>query len=165
VIGNDIVDLAVAKKESNWQRKGFLNKIFTFEEQLRIQSSENQEIAIWSLWSRKEAAYKIYNRSSQLRLFNPFQLECWDETIAADCIYGKVILENQLYYTKTEINSDFIYTEAVVNEDDFDKIIHIPKPTNIEKTNGIPSYFDLNTNIVKPLSITHHGQFERIITL
>ncbi len=28
MIGNDIVDLALAKKENNCQRKGFLDKIF-----------------------------------------------------------------------------------------------------------------------------------------
>jgi lactate dehydrogenase-like 2-hydroxyacid dehydrogenase len=28
-IGNDIVDLALARKESNWKRPGYLNKIFT----------------------------------------------------------------------------------------------------------------------------------------
>ncbi|WP_332368793.1 hypothetical protein [Spirosoma telluris] len=29
MIGNDIVDLTQAKQESNWQRKGFLHKLFT----------------------------------------------------------------------------------------------------------------------------------------
>jgi hypothetical protein len=34
VIGNDIVDLALARKESNWKRPGYLNKIFTTKELL-----------------------------------------------------------------------------------------------------------------------------------
>jgi hypothetical protein len=33
MIGNDVVDLALAQKESNWKRKGFLNKLFTSVEQ------------------------------------------------------------------------------------------------------------------------------------
>jgi hypothetical protein len=41
VIGNDIVDLALARKESNWKRPGYLNKIFTTKEQLLISSAEN----------------------------------------------------------------------------------------------------------------------------
>jgi len=57
MIGNDIVDLELALKESNWKRKGFLNKIFTNEEQLLISSAINPEIMVWNLWSRKEAAY------------------------------------------------------------------------------------------------------------
>jgi hypothetical protein len=40
VIGNDIVDLA-ARKESNWKRPGYLNKIFTTKEQLLISSAES----------------------------------------------------------------------------------------------------------------------------
>ena len=48
MIGNDIVDLALAQKESNWKRKGFLDKIFTLQEQLFINLSENQEIEVWN---------------------------------------------------------------------------------------------------------------------
>ena len=36
MIGNDIVDLKLAKNQSNWQRKGFLEKQFTEEEQKTI---------------------------------------------------------------------------------------------------------------------------------
>ena len=32
MIGNDIVDLDLARTQSNWQRKGFLDKIFTKKE-------------------------------------------------------------------------------------------------------------------------------------
>ena len=35
-IGNDIVDLSLAKIQSNWQRKGFLEKQFTQKEQIEI---------------------------------------------------------------------------------------------------------------------------------
>jgi phosphopantetheinyl transferase (holo-ACP synthase) len=63
MIGNDIVDLSLAPKESNWKRKGFLDKIFTKNEQLRIIKSDNPENMVWNLWTRKEAAYKIFNRN------------------------------------------------------------------------------------------------------
>ena len=41
MIGNDIVDLNLAKTESNWQRKGFLEKQFTDSEINEILNSEN----------------------------------------------------------------------------------------------------------------------------
>ena len=41
MIGNDIVDLQLAKKQSNWQRKGFLDKQFTVSEQEEIARSKN----------------------------------------------------------------------------------------------------------------------------
>ena len=64
MIGNDIVDLALAKKESNWKRNRFLDKIFTQKEQLLIANAINPEIMIWNLWTRKEAAYKIVKAAS-----------------------------------------------------------------------------------------------------
>ncbi len=60
MIGNDVVDLALAKVESNWQRKGYLDKLFTTKEQNLIFCSENPTIMVWILWSRKEAVYKIH---------------------------------------------------------------------------------------------------------
>jgi len=110
MIGNDIVDIATSRIESNWNRKGFLNKIFTIEEQVQIQNSENQEIMVWNLWSRKEAAYKILNRMTQIRIFNPKQLECIDFEFKDNFIFGKVISENNTFLTKTSITPDFIYT-------------------------------------------------------
>ena len=71
MIGNDIVDLELARKESNWKRKGFLDKIFAKNEQLLIFNAENPDTMVWNLWSRKEAAYKIYNRQTQIRGYFP----------------------------------------------------------------------------------------------
>jgi len=158
VIGNDIVDLTLAYKESNWQRKGFLDKIFTTQEQHQIRSSKNPDLTIWSFWSRKEAAYKIYNRQSGIRKFNPIQFECFNLEVE------KVVFEGFEYYTRTLVNSRFIYSEAVVNFSDFDNIKPILKPSKIYKENGIPNYLDKNL-LFKPLSITHHGTFERVITI
>ncbi|HLP65230.1 4'-phosphopantetheinyl transferase superfamily protein [Flavobacterium sp.] len=157
MIGNDIVDLALAQKESNWKRNGFLNKLFTSDEQLMIHSSINPEIMVWNLWSRKEAVYKIFNRTTGIRKFNPIQLECLDD--------GKVIFDDQVYFTKTTITSEFIYSEAVLNSNDFNKIQGISRPSVIIKEDGIPYYLESSDSIKKQLSITHHGRFERIITL
>jgi len=165
MIGNDIVDIATSRIESNWNRKGFLNKIFTIEEQFQIQNSENQEIMVWNLWSRKEAAYKILNRMTQIRIFNPKQLECTYLELKDKFIFGKVISQNNTFLTKTSITPDFIYTEAVYKNEDFNKIRQIERPKNIIKHAGIPSYYDFNESKIKLLSITHHGKFEKIITL
>ena len=43
MIGNDIVDLVQARLQSNWKRKGFVEKIFTQKEQELIFSSQNPE--------------------------------------------------------------------------------------------------------------------------
>ena len=158
MIGNDIVDLALAKKESNWKRNGFLNKIFSEREQVLILSALCSETMVWNLWSRKEAAYKIFNRETGLRKYNPIAFECYD----VDFSIGKVKINDQFFYTKTQITTDYIYTIAVLDLKYFDKIQEISNKKYIHKVNGIPFYQNRN-NEVKPLSKTHHGRYERII--
>ncbi|MBF2709975.1 4'-phosphopantetheinyl transferase family protein [Flavobacterium soyangense] len=163
MIGNDIVDLVLAQKESNWKRKGFLDKIFTKKEQLQISNAQNSEVMVWNLWSRKEAAYKIYNRQTQIRGYLPLQLECFDLKIIDGFTFGKVVINNTIYYTKTKINTQFINTIAVKNIDDFDTIKTLENRNNIQKNKGIPSYLENETLGYKPVSISHHGRFEQII--
>lgn len=156
MIGNDIVDLAKAKKDSNWQRKGFLDKLFTENEQRFIITSENPEQMVWTLWSKKEAAYKIYNRQSGERFFNPKRFICKEDSV----VFGT----NQ-YYTQTQITADFIYTIAVTSKDSFQAIQHLENRDAIQKKNGIPNWFDLVEGKWHPASITHHGSFARIAYL
>lgn len=154
MIGNDIVDLALAKKESNWQRPGFLEKIFTIKEQLLILNAENPEIMVWNLWSRKEAAYKIYNRQTGIRSYMPMQLECNYENASSGSVYCK----GNIYYTKTEVSKDRISTVAVVQVSDFKGIKELEPNVQVHKKNGIPYINDAN-NVLKPISISHHGRF------
>lgn len=165
MIGNDIVDLALAQKESNWQRKGFLDKIFTKEEQLLILNAKNPEIMVWNLWSRKEATYKIYNRKTQIRGYFPLQLECIDLEVIDGFTFGKVFIKDFIYYTKTAITNQFIHTIAVEKVQDFDRIKTLNNRVNIRKYNGIPSYFDNDNLALKPMSISHHGRFEQIVVI
>ena len=163
MIGNDIVDLALARKESNWKRNRFLDKIFTKNEQLLIFNAENPEVMVWNLWSRKEAAYKIYNRQTQIRAYIPLRLECFNLDIIDGISYGKVLLKNSVYFTKTEITAQFIHTMAVENVQDFDKIKTLENRKNIRINNVVPSYFDNENSVARPVSISHHGRFEQII--
>lgn len=165
MIGNDIVDLALARKESNWKRKGFLDKIFTTKEQLLISNTENPEVMVWNLWSRKEASYKIYNRETLIRGYFPLQLECFDLDIIDGITFGKVVIKDLIYFTKTEITTQFVHTIAVENVQDFDTIKTLENRKNIQKNNGIPSYFEKDNSVLIPISISHHGRFEQIVSL
>lgn len=165
MIGNDIVDLVLAQKESNWERKGFLDKIFTQQEQLLILNSENPEVTVWNLWSRKEAAYKIHNRKTQIRGYFPLQLECFDLEILDGITFGKVMIKNSVYFTKTVIDNQFIHTMAVINSEDFDKIKTLENRKNIRKNDGIPYYFENHNSPSRPASISHHGRFEQILAI
>lgn len=165
MIGNDVVDLRLARKESNWKRAGFLDKIFTQDEQLLISSSDNPENMVWNLWSRKEAAYKIYNRQTQIRGYFPIQLECSNTDFTNEYCYGKVRIKDRIYFTKTIINSQFINTIAVVNVSDFESFQVLDKDISIQKIDKLPFYLNKEDSVLKAVSISHHGRFKQIVCL
>ncbi|MDN3677586.1 4'-phosphopantetheinyl transferase superfamily protein [Flavobacterium paronense] len=164
MIGNDIIDLALAKKESNWKRRGFLDKLFTPNEQLYILNSDDPETAVWNLWSRKEACYKIYNRQTNIRGFIPLRLECFDIESKEGIIHGIVVCYDTTYYTQTTINSEFVETNALLHPIFFYKIKTLSSSEQLIKTNELPFYYDLINKILNPASKSHHGKFERIIS-
>ena len=161
MIGNDIVDLAFALKKSNWKRKGYLDKIFTNHEQLLIIKSDNPENMVWNLWSRKEAAYKIFNRNTGVRIYNPIQFECFN----TDKSIGIVMNNGVFYYTKTEINLDYIHTVSVLNRIDFESIKLLNRTNKVIKVKGIPFLKGVNEKVLSPISISNHGRFEKIVSL
>lgn len=163
MIGNDVVDLELAKIESNWKRKGYVEKIFTKEEQLLISNFKNQDNAVWILWSRKEAAYKIYNRQSKIRSYIPLEFHCHDLSTIEGMLYGKVICKGNTYYTRTEITLNMVHTIAVNHKSDFDKVQYLTTPSVIKKNKTIPYFYDGST--IKPLSISHHGRFHSTVAL
>ncbi len=157
MIGNDIVDLALAKVESNWKRKGYLDKIFTVQEQYLIFNSENPEIMVWNLWSRKEAAYKIFNRQTGIRAFNPIQFENFE----IEKNIGSVHAFNVVYFTKTEITTNYIHSVCVTNKVNFSALKVLFSAEEIIKINGLPH----DKVTLKPASKSNHGRFERAIAL
>ncbi|HBI01226.1 4'-phosphopantetheinyl transferase superfamily protein, partial [uncultured Flavobacterium sp.] len=104
MIGNDVIDLALAKVESNWQRKGYLDKLFTTKEQNLIFSAENRTIMVWILWSKKEAVYKIIRQENGLRGFYPLKIE------NTEYDSGIVCFNKNKYYTKTVQKGDMLHT-------------------------------------------------------
>lgn len=155
MIGNDVVDLDLARSQSVWVRKGFLEKLFLPQEQQLIWTAENPEQMVWNLWTRKEAAYKIFNRQTQIRAFNPLQFVC----SINDTFEGTVTIQNQIYSTRTEIKESSMYTIAVSDAAFFSKIQVLSPEATIGKENGIPYWTHPVTQAKNPASITYHGRF------
>ncbi|WP_268846664.1 4'-phosphopantetheinyl transferase family protein [Flavobacterium aestivum] len=160
MIGNDIIDLDLALKESNWKRNRFLDKIFSPNEQQLIQNSKNKDHMVWNLWSRKEACYKIYNRQTGIRGFFPLRFVCYYDSANT----GTVSIDDFVFYTQTEITSSYIYSVAVLEKEYFKKIKLLETDITIKKENGIPYLVNPVSNNVSPVSITHHGRYQRIIS-
>lgn len=147
MIGNDVIDIIQSRHESNWQRKGFIQKLFTAQEQLLITKALNPEIMVWLLWSMKEAAYKIYNRQTKIRAYIPQELECSFDSQSKDCISGKVCCYGTVYYTKTNINQNNIHTIAVSNFNNLKNVIEIEKKHILKDKHGIPYLFISPSNV------------------
>ena len=111
MIGNDIIDLAQARRESNWQRKGFLNKVFTIHEQQLIRVASDPDAMVWTLWSMKESAYKVMVRETGRRFFAPHQLACHLSATRSDVLEGSVFYQ-KTYYTRTSVTARHIATAA-----------------------------------------------------
>ncbi len=112
-VGNDIVDLKVAAKESYWQRRGFLDKIFTSSEQALIRGAANPFETVWRLWSMKEAAYKVYVRQTGVRFFNPRKLIAQFGSTRK----GQVSINGFVFNTWTEKNSDYVHSVCSSNDE------------------------------------------------
>lgn len=111
MIGNDIVDRAQAKRDSNWQRRGFLDKLFSAEEQQLIRAANDLEGMVWLLWSMKESAYKATTRKTGKRAFNPVKISCTLESWSDDAAEGLVFYESE-YRTKSVITPHYIASVA-----------------------------------------------------
>ena len=164
MIGNDVIDLIQSRHESNWQRKGFIEKLFTAEEQLLIKHDSNPEIMVWLLWSMKEAAYKIYNRQTKLRQYIPKKLICNILSNSNNYITGQVTCCENVYHTKTTILTDSIHTIAVSFLHDLNNVIEIENKNIFKDENAIPFLNNLQ-NKFQDVSISHHGRFEKVVTV
>lgn len=111
MIGNDIIDLELAARQSNWKRKGFLDKLFSKQEQGLVFESSAPFRMVWKLWSMKESAYKIHVRKTGERRFNPRSYSC--ETL--DQKKGRVHIDAHSYLTRTETQQELIHTMAHEN--------------------------------------------------
>lgn len=149
MIGNDLVDLTAAAKESHWQRQGYLQKLYNSAEQSAILAAGKPDEYIWTLWSMKEAAYKIHSRRTGDRKFAPVKLEASDLQIHGSETIGMIRTEQSHYYTKTIIRKKYIYSIAAENPDLLRRIY--------TQLYFRPVMFDYHK--YHPACVTHHGDY------
>ena len=151
LIGNDIVDLALAEKQSNWKRNGYLQKIFTEAEQRLILESTTPNKTVWILWSMKESAYKIFSRETGVRNYAPTTLICSNVELNITNAIGVVCIAGKTYFTASTIDEQKIHTvcttlAAVVKQ--IKVIITAPHNRPLLKENS-----------KRHQCISHHGAF------
>lgn len=176
MLGNDVVDLDLAAKESNWQRRGYLDKLFTLPEQELITEAENPSVMVWTLWSMKEAAYKAENRMTGRRVFAPKQLE---GRILLSQGTGQVRSANQTFsiassrcgsrlHTTAQVTSGqalVMHTCYLKNTARYREDFNLACADYLLKKNkdGLPVLIDRHTGKVYIASVSHHGRYLAVI--
>ncbi|RYG22045.1 MAG: 4-phosphopantetheinyl transferase family protein [Chitinophagaceae bacterium] len=174
MLGNDIVDLCKAKADSNWQRNGYLAKIFNVEERAQILASPNANLMVWTLWSMKEATYKIINRELSKRFYSPRKFTC-----KSNGTEGIVAFEGRIFYTRSEIGDHSVHTIACTEKQNLALIQTYYGKNNssylhdfyakfesysIEKnSHGQPYLVDKEHGATYAISISHHGLYVAIV--
>lgn len=185
--GNDIVDIATAAAESNPERKGFLEKIFTLQEQRCIREAECPHQMVWRIWSMKESAYKIHTRQYGGRSFAPLKFHCSIVSRSE----GVVNTCHTAYHTSTYVTTKYIYSIAGTDELCRNSFMNscfriTDTPPNKQRQyiyermislyalvsgkeksemevmkdgNGIPFLYCRQDERIIPVSITHHGHY------
>jgi len=183
MIGNDIVDISLAITQSNWRRKGFLEKLFSDSEIDLVMKDKHPTKMVWRLWSMKESAYKAEYRLNKIRKFNPQQLEC--EVI--DEQLGEVKIGINKYKIRTETNQFYIHSialkssfkesvqqqihnnESLANSDELHGLLlqHVAFSGNYNQrelllkktTEFIPELFRNKNKLETICSLSHHGRY------
>lgn len=123
MIGNDLVDLNLARSQSNWRRKGFLEKVFSIPERELISTASEADVMVWLLWSMKEAAYKAHQRRFGLpRKLNWKDQQCELRKISDKEASGLIKIDNEFYFSTSEITSEAIFTSVI--PDTFSRLIN-----------------------------------------
>jgi len=172
MIGNDIIDISLAKTQSNWQRPGFLEKQFTNHEIELIRKSVTPFLMVWRMWSMKEAAYKVVVQQEHKRFFAPKKFEC---QIASET-EGLIRFKDRAFESTTRTTGEYIYTYVgnasfqwigqKIDRKGMLKIIraHVKvdkADLKVEKNAfGVPELYKQGRQISRSVTITHHGKFE-----
>jgi phosphopantetheinyl transferase len=178
MIGNDIVDLHLAEKESRPHRKGFLDKLFTSAEKAVIKNAVSPHTMLWLLWSCKEATYKIVHRATQQSTYAPQKFECRLTSLSGNHATGTVIHDQLPYYFMSTYIGSCIHTCAAVSDTllqqttaytlyhripDYISLLSMqgilqPGQLFIKDAHGIPYIRDCYAGDI-PVSVSHHGKY------
>lgn len=188
MVGNDIVDLQWASCNTNWQRRGYLQKICSDCEINSIYDSPEPNKMVWLYWSMKETAYKYINRVLKHRFYNPVKLYCSIEYMSGNNVIGKVQFGDMIILTSSLITADYISTftrNSTLDSHNVTQLImpfdqeepglamrktifsylwyqSMQKPSRfsiIKDDYGIPFLFNEQKQMTFPISMSYHGRF------
>lgn len=185
MIGNDVIDIALSRVSSNWQRRGFLDKVFSESEQEIIHQSYDPFVSVWRLWSMKEAAYKSYLQQGGPAFNDPKRITIklqgqlrGDAQIADFSAALKTVITAGYIYSYTlstqqysQINEVFELSQNKLPNQSaethkklkkriaMDWQIEEASLSIIKDALGRPSIYFGEQNLEIPFSLSHHGKY------
>lgn len=178
MVGNDLVDLRQAAWDSNWQRKGYLNKICMRSEEAMILKAHHPMAMLWLIWTMKEASYKVINRITGIRNYSPRSYLCSGLNFNGPDATASVTFGAYRLFIKAQFNEDMVHSTAVLKEKDLASLrLHFlsNSPAYMDNFNrSCPDYFLSKTSGGLPVithlpsaqileaSISHHGRYAAI---
>lgn len=173
MLGNDLVDLDLARLQSNWKRKGYLARVFNPAEQRTILLSQYPDFTVWLLWSMKEASYKIHNRNSGLRRYEPLAYSCTLDVDGELGGKGTVRRGTESFSCRSAVSAGMLHTVALCKGAVFAglKTVFMENHQGYHQAfgsqsglvltrckNGLPMVFDPALGSAGPASVSHHGR-------
>ncbi|MBI2269140.1 MAG: 4'-phosphopantetheinyl transferase superfamily protein [Bacteroidetes bacterium] len=168
MLGNDIVDMEDGRNLNRSGQKRFLDKLFTPSEQQLISASDMPDHMIWVLWSIKESAYKVVNRSTGIRSYVPLSYKVQlssallkSKMINRENSSGVKFLDSSIsalgfkLFAKTLVTRNFIYSHA---SSEFSYLKHVK--WNIEKTTATKP--EQQSHTIRESAKKHIAQTQRI---
>ncbi|MCH4823119.1 4'-phosphopantetheinyl transferase superfamily protein [Gramella lutea] len=175
MIGNDIIDLSIARLENKTNNPRYCKKVFTGKERDIIEAESDKEKMLWTLWAMKETAYKAHQRRFNLaRKINPLDYECDSESIVniGEWKY-KVEVDRNEHYIHCSTTQDnlqsYIYPSLEFLFENFltdlreQNIFRHDEIGVVKNRYGIPSILDKTNSETIPFSLSHHGKFTAIV--
>jgi phosphopantetheinyl transferase (holo-ACP synthase) len=184
MLGNDIIDLQITHRTTNWERPRWLQKVFTPKEQAVVRASTNPFTTVWRLWSIKESAYKVYLQAGGTPFLAATNIECCLETakhstaeiaglrlcattletptyIFSTAQRGNTAIQNSLFtLEKSNLQQQSVYLKQQLLQAVAATHCLALSALQLRKTaTGVPQLFYENQLLPLALSITHHGQY------
>jgi phosphopantetheinyl transferase (holo-ACP synthase) len=179
LVGNDLVDLKQAAAESNWRRKGYLEKICSPAEQELILNAADPTAMLWLLWTMKEASYKVWNRMSGIRSYSPQQFICTDLVRNGSEATGIVTQHESVFFISSEVSDLLVHSTAAIQKEDLQdvSVCYLDNSPDyaaqfnlastsyfLQKTiSGLPSVIHKTSGRALAASVSHHGRYAAIV--
>jgi phosphopantetheinyl transferase (holo-ACP synthase) len=128
-VGNDIVAYKHSRCVGKWQQEKFLQKILQLNEVEALKMQINKDAFLWTLWTLKEAAYKLSCFLGNRNKFHPNEFEIHGTEIIKDedvqsfalpltnvataknhCYKTSIHFKGKIFYGHTLITHQYIHS-------------------------------------------------------